>query len=141
MLGFSPIEFDDDRYLIYESNKQFKDSFKTIPQISIKPLTDDEARNFLFCEYRYVIEELLDRGTTYESEYLQKLYYIAMLHVFSWEKLEREGIDEIESDEIENKVDVLHDGLKRYLLWNDIDSIDIKRKVVERLKSKVLIHQ
>ncbi len=136
MLGFSPIEFDDDRYLIYESNKQFKDLFKTIPQIRIKSLTDDEARNFLFCEYRYVIEELLDRGTNYESEYLQKLYYITMLHVFSWEKIECEGVDEIESDEIKNKVDALHDGLKRYLIWNDIDSIDIKRKVVKRLENK-----
>lgn len=90
----------------------------------------------MFCEYRYVIEELLDRGTNYESEYLQKLYYITMLHVFSWEKIECEGVDEIESDEIKNKVDALHDGLKRYLIWNDIDSIDIKRKVVKRLENK-----
>lgn len=136
MLGLSPIDFDDDRYLIYESKKQYNDAFKTISQIEVDHLTDDEARNFLFCEYRYVIEELLDKGTNYESEYLQKLYYITMLHVFSWKTFDKADIDEIEDDEIENKVDELHDNLKRYLLWHEIDSMDIKNKTVERLKTK-----
>lgn len=131
LLGFKAEEFDDDRYLIYESKLKYDAGVKIMPSVGVEQLTYDEARNFLYCGYRYMMDELLDRGTNYESEYLQKLYYGTLVLVLSLKKLQNRSIDEIEK-----VVEQIDDNLGIYIHWHDIDSIDIQNKTIRRIKNE-----
>ncbi len=128
MLGLNPRNFDEDRDQIFRTREYNKDSIHVTLPINVN-LTLDEARNYEFCNYRYILEELLDRGTTYESEYLQKLFYGIVLYNQSLKKLENKDINEIEGEVINTR-----DLLKEFIELKEIDYIDIQNKIINRLK-------
>lgn len=135
LLGLEAVPYREEINRLYNKNNLKKMQYKIYPSIEYDP-TVDEIRNFLFCEYKYLLDEILDGGTFFEDSYLQNLFYQTMLLVLSWRDLQGKGIEYIDRFVRKN-----NKKYKRHLiLWNKINFIDAENKVIKELKKSAIIN-
>jgi hypothetical protein len=131
ILGLDAERYDDRKSKIFRKRLRPRVENKISLPISLQS-TKDEARNFLFCRYKYLIEEVIQGGTYFESEYHQNLYYKTMLFLNSWEKLQGKDISLVE--DVVKKTNL---ELKKYFdSWSEINFIDAENKAIDEIKKR-----
>ena len=125
------IDFDDSSSKLYEKRPRKIKVVKTPEAIDVN-LSKDQVRSYMFCEYRFFLDEIVDGGTYYNSQYLQNLYYQTMLYKKSWEKLQYK-----DKSSIEEIVKLENEKLrKHFFLWSEITFIDAENKIIKEISDK-----
>ena len=131
ILGLNPARYDDRTSQIFRRRLKTPIENKVSLPISFQS-TKDETRNFLFCKYKYLLEEIVQGETYFESEYLQNLYYKTMLFLWSWQRLQGEDISLVE--DVVRKTNLT---LKEYFdSWSEINFIDAENKAIDEIKKR-----
>lgn len=130
ILGIKSSSYDDRRYLVYEGSRIINNQGVISSPISIGDVSIDELRNYSFCKYRFVLDELIDGTTYYNSTYLQSLYYETMLFIKGWKNLEGKNIELVDAE-----INRLNKNYGVFFeVWKEINFIDIKNKVIKNIK-------
>lgn len=121
--------FPDDDSKPSNKNKDiyYRNSFK-------KPIKDDEMKNFLYCEYKYFLEDVIEGDTFFYNEFTQKKYYETLLLYESHKKI-KSG----DKNSIEEIVRIQNEFLKSkfFYVWKEVIFKDAYIKVVDTLKDNV----
>lgn len=132
MLG---IEFKEEVHMLSKQQKKsvkmenelfYKNSFK-------KPIKDDEVQNYLYCEYKYLLEDVLERDTFFYSEFTQKKYYETLL-LYESVKTIRKGDKRSYEDIVKKHNERLQH--KFFPIWKEVIFKDTYKKVVKMIKEK-----
>lgn len=132
MLG---IEFEEDFQGLSEFQAKskgrnrdlfYKTSFK-------KPIEESEVQNYLYCEYKYFLEDVLEGDTFFSNEFTQKRYYETLLlsqSVMEIRDGDRRAIEDIVGEQNTKLKD------KFFFIWKEAIFKDAYKKVVKDMKDK-----
>lgn len=132
MLG---IEFEDESQGIHELKlKSIGTNTNVVYKNSLKnPIQEDEVKNFLYCEYKYFLEDVLEGDTFFYNEFSQKKYYETLLLYASVNRI-KNG----DKNTTENIVESQNERFKNnfFPIWKEAIFKDAYKKIVGTINSK-----
>lgn len=129
LLGIKPKKFDEEK--LDPTEQTMKHRRDNIKELDIKNLTfnREDLQTYKMCEYRYLLDRVIEDGGFYKNEYLCGLYYEILLY----EAVLNSITSNLSLIEVQELIRSEEDRLKQYFpFWKDeIDFYDKRQKVLK----------
>lgn len=115
---------------VNEYNLDYRFSVKT-------PINIDHTRNYLYCEYKFLLEDVIEGNTVFYNPFLQELYYRTLLFINCVNKINKMRIDDFK---LEKNIKLIINEENKILrknnfnLWKEYIFIDAEDNVFNQFK-------
>ncbi len=121
--------------LIYKENSNYLDRIIDVNlNIKLDPISNKEARNYLYCPYKYALEDIVGRGTYFTNVFMQRLYYKKVLELESRKRLYLNKLINLKIEEAEKLVQEVNYEIENKL---DIRSVFIKKDAINSATKEI----
>lgn len=142
LLNMLGVKFEKEREEHFASQMELSSKgTSSYRKVLRKPIKENKVKNFMYCEYKYFIEDVLEGDTFFSNQYTQNLYYRTLLLDQSIKTIRKKGY--INKKTIQEVVKSVNKNLKNnyFSLWKESIFKDAYANVVsqiEKHKDKLL---